>query len=263
MGKGMVQKNETATLLFSWFLAGWLLYEFSPSKLPAYVIAAHVPFAIMIALQLGKGIPFKTVFDKIFTTFHFLIQFVLSLALCSVPFYLQLPQNISLLLSILGLILMIITVFIIIKRNHHQLHFYQMCGALLFILSAWTVAPQITQLINSSKRVALVIGEKEPHPNHVFIGHNFGEQPSLPYYLLTKGCEITDATQYTPAQLFEKSYAMELNVFILSKEQYDFFCQQVGRKIHFESVKSLIIDRKETADYYIVSSPSISSNTIP
>ncbi len=263
IGKGMIQKNETSTLLFSWFLAGWLLYEFSPSKLPAYVIAAHVPFAFMIALQLENGLPFKTVFDKIFTSVHFLIQFALSLALCILPFYLQLPQNIALLLMILGLVLMGITIFIIIKRNHRQLQYFQMGGALLFIFTAWTIAPQITQLINSSKRVAMHIGEKEPPVNHVFIGHNFGEQPSLPFYLLTEGCEITDATQYTPEQLFEKSYALELNVFILSKDQYDFFCQKVGRKIPFESVKSLIIDRKETADYYIVTSPSISSNTIP
>jgi 4-amino-4-deoxy-L-arabinose transferase-like glycosyltransferase len=262
-GKEMFQKNESAMLLSSWFLSGWLLYEFSPSKLPAYVIAAHVPFAIMIALQVEKGIPFKSVFDKIFTSLHFLIQFALSLALCSIPFYLQLPQNITFLLLMLGLLLMSITVFLLLKRNHRQLHYYQMGGALFFVLTAWTIAPQITQLINSSKRVAMLIGEKNPPLNHVFIGHNFGEQPSLPFYLLTKGCEITDATHYTPAQLFEKSYGIELTVFILSKEQYDYFCSQVGREIQYESVSSLIIDRKETANYYVVTSSDISSNTIP
>jgi 4-amino-4-deoxy-L-arabinose transferase-like glycosyltransferase len=250
--KGFFQKNEISTILFSWFLAGWLLYEFSPSKLPTYVIAAHLPFAFMISLQLGNGLPFKTLFDKLFTSFHFLVQILLSIALCIVPYYLQLPQNLIVLLMALGLVLLAITVVILIKRNSVKLHYFQMVGALLFILFTWLIAPHITQLIDSSKSVAKVISIHEPDANHVFIGHNFGEQPSLPYYLLIKGYEISDVAHLDPSQLYEKTKELSLNVFILSKEQYAFFCEQAGHIIPHKLISSLIIDRTGSAEYYIV-----------
>lgn len=258
-GKEMLSKNETATLLFSWFLAGWLLYEFSPSKLPAYVIAAHVPFAFMLTLQLEKGIPFKNLFDKIFTSVHFFIQFSLGLALIIVPFYLQLPLIICISLLLLGLILVVITVVILLKRKETTVQRYQLGGALLFVFFAWTIAPQITQLINSSKRVAEYVSEFSPKVDHVFIGHNFGEQPSLPFYILKYGNIPTDATNYSNEELVSLYATQPKSVLILNKEKYDYICQSLGINLAYKTVSSLIIDRKEKSDYYIISTPDINT----
>jgi 4-amino-4-deoxy-L-arabinose transferase-like glycosyltransferase len=257
MGKGMFEKNETATLLFCWFLAGWLLYEFSPSKLPAYVIAAHVPFAFMIAMQLDKGIPFKTWFDKIFTSFHFTIQIALGLALGIVPFYLNLPLLMSVLLLILGLTLLSINGYVLYHRKNEQVQRFQLGGALLFILVAWTIAPQITQLINSSKRVATYVSSATPKASKVYIVHNFGEQPSLPFYLLKNGNLPIDATLFSNEELLQTYSSQALSVFLLNKEKFEYLNNHFGGNLPYVTVSALIIDRKEKSDYYIVSSPDI------
>ncbi|MES2838291.1 MAG: glycosyltransferase family 39 protein [Bacteroidota bacterium] len=258
--KKMLQKEEASVILVAWFVAGWFLYEFSPSKLPAYVIVAHVPFAFIIALYLENGIPFKTKFDKIFTGFHFFIQFVAAIGLCIVPAILNFPSGVCVSAFVVGLFLLFITIFIIVKRNHPSLSRYQLIFTILFVLASWSVVPQISQLINSSKRVADVIEKKVSPMGHVFIGRNYGNQPSLPFYLLNKGFTITDATYFTNEQLFEASKTKQLNIFVLSNEQYNYFCEQTSNKIKSEMVSTLIIDRVQKSDYYIVSSRDIPNN---
>jgi len=252
MGKGMFQKNETATLLFSWFLAGWLLYEFSPSKLPTYVIAAHVPLAFMIAFQIEKGFPFKTIFDKLVTSLHFILQFSIGIALCLVPFFFQFPSNMWPFIVVLGLLLIGINLFILIKREHQKLYLLQLAGGIIFILTVWLIAPFLTPILSSSKQVASAIVSKNVGVKQVFIGHNFGEQPSLPFYLLKNGCQPIDVTQFSKEELVKAYTKKPQSFFVLNQEKYDFFCQTLGKTLPYQSVSTFIIDRKGKSDYYIV-----------
>jgi 4-amino-4-deoxy-L-arabinose transferase-like glycosyltransferase len=254
--KGFFQKNDSGSILFSWFLAGWLLYEFSPSKLPAYVIAAHVPFAIMIAQQMEEGFPWKTWFNKLISLLNFALLIIMALGLLSAPFLVELPLNISVLIMLLGLILLTINIMLIVYRHHPRFLHFQLGGALLFILTAWTIAPQITQLVNSSKRVAALFNEKDP-PETVYICHNFGEQPSLPFYLLQKNLLVADVTYYSPAELIQLTAEKCGCSFILNRQQYELLCSHYNKNIENDRISSLIIDRKEISDYYIVHSASI------
>lgn len=250
--KGVLQKNETSTLLLSWFLAGWLLYEFSPSKLPAYTIAAHVPFAFMIALQIEKGIPFESIFDKIFTSFHFILFYILSLVVCIFPFFVELPNQIPIFVQMLGFILFGITSVLLLRYKSIYLHQYQLAGSLFFIFTAWAIVPQFEQLINSSKRVANALYENSKTEKTVYIGHNFGDQPSLPFYFLKNGFKPVNATGFSAEQLIEAYRSSPKSSFILNEEKYEYICNGTGSKPTYTKVSSFIIDRKGKSDYYIV-----------
>ena len=54
--------NHKELLMLFWIIPGWLLYEFMPSKLPAYAIAAYAPVCFFTAHQLieNKNVAFKT-----------------------------------------------------------------------------------------------------------------------------------------------------------------------------------------------------------
>jgi 4-amino-4-deoxy-L-arabinose transferase-like glycosyltransferase len=257
--KGFFQKNETASILFSWFIAGWLLYEFSPSKLPAYVIAAHVPLALMIAVRMENGIPWNNWISKAFSSFSIGILLIMGMALICSPFFIALPNIVALLIGLLGSILLAITITLIVYRKNVLFQKLQLGGAILFVLTAWTIAPQITQLVNSSKRVANLFTETHP-PETVFICHNFGEQPSLPFYLLLKNVMVNEATQFTESELLLSTQKLTGNAYILNQHQYELICDYYGKKIPYEHVSSLIIDRKEVSDYYIVRSKNIHDN---
>jgi 4-amino-4-deoxy-L-arabinose transferase-like glycosyltransferase len=45
----LYKKRDVDFFLSAWFISGWLIYEFSPSKLPSYIVVAHVPIAVFIA----------------------------------------------------------------------------------------------------------------------------------------------------------------------------------------------------------------------
>jgi 4-amino-4-deoxy-L-arabinose transferase-like glycosyltransferase len=249
--KGFWQKNESMSILFSWFIAGWLLYEFSPSKLPAYVIAAHIPFAMMIAVRMEDGLPWKSAWDKLLSSFSFVLLFALALALIVAPFIIPLPTIIAALIMVLGGVLLTTTLFLIIYRRSLQFTSLQLGAAMLFVLVAWTIAPQITQLINSSKRVAAHFVDKE-NTQTVYICHNVGEQPSLPFYLLQQHVQVVDATQYSSSEILALTEKIDSNAFILNQQQHALLCSHYNKEIPFTRVTSLIIDRKDVADYFIV-----------
>ncbi len=252
MAKGMVQKDETATLLFSWFLAGWFLYEFSPSKLPTYVIAAHIPLAFMIAFQIEKGFPYRTIFDKLVTNIHFIIQFMLGIALFILPYFLDFPAKLTILLIALGLLLISINVLLIYKRQHNNLYLYHLAGGMVFVFSLWAIAPSLTQLLSSSKQLGAAVNSKNASKQQVFIGHNFGEQPSLAFYLLKNGKQPIDATNLSNDELVKAYANAPQSIIVLNQEKYDFLCQALGKTLPYKSVSTFIVDRKGKSDYYIV-----------
>tara|TARA_B100001287_G_scaffold240892_1_gene215537 strand:+ start:5138 stop:6919 length:1782 start_codon:yes stop_codon:yes gene_type:complete len=51
---GLIKTKHNSFLIASWFVSSWLIFEFSPSKLPSYVVSAHIPFAFFISFQLDK-----------------------------------------------------------------------------------------------------------------------------------------------------------------------------------------------------------------
>lgn len=120
---------------------------------------------------------------------------------------------------------------------------------------AWTIAPQINQLINSSKRVATYIHQLEPQPQQALIGHNFGYQPNLPFYILQNGNNPIDAIKFPMEELVQSFNTQPKTVFKLIKTKYDLMNLYLGQTLPYQIVSTLIIDRNEISDYYIVCAP--------
>lgn len=93
---------------------------------------------------------------------------------------------------------------------------------------AWTIAPQINQLINSSKRVATYIHQLEPQPQQALIGHNLGYQPNLPFYILQNGNNPIDATKFPMEELVQSFNTQPKTVFKLIKTKYDLMNLYLG-----------------------------------
>ena len=72
---GIFKTKNINFILASWFISSWLIFEFSPSKLPAYVVSAHVPLSFFISFQLEKISSLKKI--KYWISGTLLFQFII------------------------------------------------------------------------------------------------------------------------------------------------------------------------------------------
>lgn len=245
---GFIKKSENYLLLLSWFVAGWFFFEFSPSKLPAYVIAAHVPLAILIATKIDGLMSSRKAPNKVVFFVQIGLLLVLSFAALNANLFLELSNTLKLNLLFVGIVGLIGVLFqwITFKKSHYFL--VQMVCNYALLLSIWIAAPRITQLIDSSKRIEKFLDGKTKEDCTVFIGNIVPHQPSLPFYLR----KFTDDIQI---YIFKEELAKHLydegqQIFILNKEQADYFLT-IKPEIQFHFISTLIIDRKGMSDYYL------------
>ncbi len=248
--KASFKRHESSLLIVLWWVAAWLFYEFSPSKLPAYVIAAHLPFALLIANQI-RGYYSENRKNRVLTILQFFIFYTLALALISAQFFVELPQVLGNTTLILGVYVLVWTSILFWKLKAATYNRVHLFGAFGFVLMAWTLAPWATNAINSSKRIAQNFDKNKPK-ELVVIAFNFGSQASLPYYLLKQGLNVQDATKLNLEELFELMNSPCSCSFILNAEQFEFMCEGFEREIPHQRIQTLMIDRKGSTDYFVV-----------
>lgn len=81
------QRHAVGLWIVAWFLAGWVFYELSPSKLPAYVVTAHVPLAIAIAYSITTYLDYRPIALRTGQIVHGCITGLWLLILWLVPTY--------------------------------------------------------------------------------------------------------------------------------------------------------------------------------
>jgi 4-amino-4-deoxy-L-arabinose transferase-like glycosyltransferase len=244
------RKNDALLITVLWWIAGWFFYEFSPSKLPAYVIAAHVPFAILIALQM-VGYYTENKSDRVFSIVQFFIFYALSLGLISAQFVAEIPAVLGNTLLALGIYIFLWTSILFWKLKSNSYNRMHLLGAFGFVLLAWTIAPWATNAVNSSKRIADYFKSSDEKVQ-IIIATNYGNQPSLPYYLMVQGFKISDETRTPIEEIVAQFSGNAQTAFVLSRAQFDYFTEFFEREIPHQHVQTLIIDRKGSTDYFIV-----------
>lgn len=248
-------KNETMMILVLYWIAGWLFYEFSPSKLPAYVIGAHVPLAFIISKQLEKEV-LKTFFQKIMFSIQTLLFSVLAFGLILNSYLFEFPKELKLTAQILGFYLLLWNILMFFTRKNTAFRKWHLLGAFGFVFLAWAQAPKATEIINSSKKVALFITAID-FKGTIHIACNYGNQPSLPYYLKTKNLWVEDQTHLSEDILFQLAKTESSALFLLNRQQYDYFCAQSAATIPAKHIQTYMIDRVGTTDYYVLNSRAL------
>jgi hypothetical protein len=255
--KGLIKKEPRYIIIMGWFISGWLFYEFSPSKLPAYVIAAHVPLALLIGEQAvlftrkreGRVLSLSIV--------HYTLNYILAIALIVLPalFHqldflkdMTVPDELRYVLIIIGATYFILlSAQLFLWKSEKFIHL-QFASAIILSLSIWIFAPQFTELTNSSKKVSEYVLSHTDEEYTFYIAHSPGKQPSLPFYLGAHKNFIELSTDYSLFQ--SKIDSNEKFVLILNKDQADHLKTLTG-ELDFHIISSQLIDRKDKATYYI------------
>lgn len=253
--KASFKRYESSLLIVLWWVAAWLFYEFSPSKLPAYVIAAHLPFALLIANQIA-GYYSENRENRVLTILQFFIFYTLALGLISAQFFVELPQILGNTTLILGVYVLVWTSILFWKLKSSVYNHIHLIGAFGFVLLAWVLAPWATNAVNSSKRIADYFQSTDKQ-TQIIIATNYGNQPSLPYYLMVQGFQVFDQTHTPIEEIIVNRKFMPEAAYVMSREQYDFLCSHFERPIPNQAIQTLMIDRKGSTDYFIVFSKDL------
>lgn len=258
--RGIWKKDIENLLLGAWFVSGWLIYEFSPSKLPAYSVVAHVPLAILIGKTIVKHIKSNTKPIKGLIILQFSIMLILTSALLGISYFMNLSIGLKLSLIFFN-VLMVIGVVVAFKLLNSTNFIYSVLGINLFFQLVITVLilPQVDIYKNSTKRVANFIQSNAVQESTIVLANNVGKPPSLPFYT---GLFFDNIIEENNIELLSTQYQSKKSfVFVLNEKQKN---QLIGfyPKLEFQEIHSFFTDRKGKASYYIVMNDPSKQNII-
>lgn len=178
---------------------------------------------------------------------------ILGIGLILNSYLFEWPKELQLTALIMGVYLLLWNILLFCTRNNTSYKKWHLLGAFCFVFLAWAQAPKATEIINSSKKIAMYIGSID-FEGTVYVAYNYGNQPSLPYYLKTKKLRVEDQTHLCEEVLFLFAKTEINALFLLNKQQYDYFCAQSAETIPVKRIQTYMIDRLGTTDYYILNS---------
>jgi 4-amino-4-deoxy-L-arabinose transferase-like glycosyltransferase len=243
--KNIFSKEKNADfLLAAWFVAGWFIFEFTPSKLPAYVIAAHVPLSLLIAKLLMNEAP-----KKAMLYIHIALNGIIYLALIVAPIYMGFTKSIQITFTVAGVLFLLASVFILRNRNSDKFSHYLMVKNVAFQLVLWCVLlPVADELKNGSLRVAQHVEQVATKDAQVIIANNFSHPPSLPFYLMQRFDNVSE--EYNNESLL-KHFNNKNTVLILTREQKEFLVQH-HPDLSYTEIKPFFTDRIQQDGYFVV-----------
>jgi 4-amino-4-deoxy-L-arabinose transferase-like glycosyltransferase len=246
--KHFFKDKNYSLLIVAWFFSGWFIYELSPSKLPTYVVSAHIPLAFLIAKAFINGkMP-----ANISLILHFFIQMIIASLFIAVTFYFTLPNQVNLMFLCVGIILIICTSISLFLLKT-KLFIYGTIGyGLIFqIILCAVLLPQIDTLKDCTKRMSNYLIKNNTENSNVLIGNSRWSPPSLPFYLSSKFSQIKEEHRFTE---LVASYCCDTNsILILNKRQFvlmDSLLLNVNRsttKFNNEAILPSLVN-----EYYVV-----------
>lgn len=240
-------KDKKEGLFFSaWFVAGWFVFELSPSKLPAYVVAAHVPLAFFIArVAAEQKLP-----AKFWLIIHYLLAFVLFAAISTVPFIINVSAATKALFVSVGVVLFAASIISLFMLRTKWFLPALISVAVLLQVGLWQVlVPATDEYKNSTKRVADYATAHAPKTSRVLIANGQNKPPSLPFYLGNTFNTIQD--EYDFSVLLKTWYSDSACVLILNEKQNALFAQTVPT-LEVKKVETIQELKQAFSDYYIL-----------
>jgi 4-amino-4-deoxy-L-arabinose transferase-like glycosyltransferase len=243
------KKDVASTVLFLWFLFGWIFYELMSSKLPSYAMGAHPAFAISTALVLAEYISEETKSKRIplFALQIFMISIWIALAAGVVAaFYFLFPDYLKYSFFISIPILSIALIYFFLSRKNKVL------ASVLFSMSTllliWGIAGTLldyTPLKGSKKIVAKMSEYTEAYESSkkvsaAMVGFTARQKRmSFPFYLER---QFKDLRQMTIEEAIQALNAKEKIILLagldatadLKKALED---KKISETVYFETVQ--------------------------
>lgn len=246
--RSLFKEKNNLFLFGSWLVAGWLLYEFSPSKLPAYVIPAHVALAILIGKRINDFEQQNQRPHWFFTGLHYVLNISLGVGLMIASKFVDINDNLTIALICVGAFYLMALMIQLLQFKSKKFFNTQVYSNILLLIALWAVAPLFSQHINSSEKVSEYVLSNLDHDSPIIIGYAPGMQPSLPFYLSGNNNPII--VEFESHKITHLYDSLSTGAFILNEEQDSIF------KLNYptytsEIITSKIIDRKEVATYYV------------
>lgn len=231
-------------LLVFWIIPGWILYEFMPSKLPSYAIAAYAPVCFFTGQQLiaNKSIAFEThrwvgaFFSLILGVGSFVISF---LFLSKIAF----GAGIA-----LGLLHLYFLVQYLLKPRTYNTFKGSLQIVLTVIIAFGFIVPHFESQRSAGKIVAQEL--KKMGTESVSISEN-AQIPSLLFYIEKQDIEIT--MNYNKE---ENGILNDLNkpnhavIFINPTTEHKLDISQ--KNILYKVIEGWQMDRGKKIDYYLL-----------
>lgn len=249
---GLLRKASIEELLLGcWFIAGWLPYEFSPSKLPSYVVVAHIPLALLLGRAMDKYFSGAYRPAKGFRVLHvmLLVTFVAVLLYAHDQF----GFSEDVFWTIMGLNLIILGgVWFFFKTFGTARFLYGMLTMNFLFTIGLTVVllPQLDEYKSSTRAVARFAAKNAVEQSVVIIANETSHPPSLPYYLGKYFDEIVIGETQTE-QLLARYLTGNPCVLILSREQKNRLIEVLPKPVTFKRIPTYLSEDKN-ADYYVL-----------
>lgn len=244
------QKKEEVLFLVAWFVAAWFIYEFSPSKLPSYTVAAHIPLAILVA----RYSTVSTGESRYAIMAHYLLNGLLLLGIAVIGYILQFPVLLQVSWGILGIVLLGLQSVSFFSKQTKLRGTLVYCGLAVLLqagISVLFLAPFDLLKLNT-RSVSEAAHQKAIDESAVLIGNDTGLPPSLPFYLKQHYTHIK--SEYYLSEWIASYYDQQPFVLILSKSQFDAFNSFVSGPAA-ACVASYQLEHLSYFDYYIVVNP--------
>ena len=252
-------RDKKEGLFFSaWFVAGWFIFELSPSKLPAYVVAAHVPLAFFVARVASE----QKLHAKFLLIIHYLFGLVLLSAIVAFPFMMNVAVSTKILFVSVGVVLFAATVVSLFVMRTKWFLPALISVAVLLQLCLWQVLiPATDDYKNITKQVADYAIEHADKTSRVLIANGQNRPPSLPFYLGLNFNKVQDEFDFSV--LLKTYYSDSACVLILNEKQNALFAQTVPA-LTVKNVEAIQELKQTFSDYYILIKPETEkTNPLP
>ncbi len=247
------KRNSILFIVSAWFIAGWLIYELLPSKLPSYTATAHVPLGLLIAIEYKK----ITLSPGRFRYFNvgFIAHLILNIALCAglfiAPSYLNIQYPFVFYFTgiLYGTGILFVT-YLQLKHQYQRMMVLMIINGIVLLLCLWgLVIPSLDTLTGSTKRVAEYLEHHAKPGTTIVISNKHGKPPSLPFYLEQRFLTVEES--YKLPDLLNKLKSNEPYAFILNKNKAIRLKEEM-MQIDIKKISSLSTDRLDPKQYYIV-----------
>jgi 4-amino-4-deoxy-L-arabinose transferase-like glycosyltransferase len=259
------RKNNDRLLriLILWFIAGWLPYEFLPSKLPAYVLAAYPAMAMLLALavksmeqhKFNPGFRLPLIIQ---TLVFLLLTFGLAAIWIVKPVFLPAGAVRPLLLLVLLTFTISVLSFTALKslrkNGINRVIFQLLISGIIWTAGLFTlVLPSAEYLKNATYRTAKTIAQFHRQPEAIVVLNHFAHPPSLIFYL-EKFHPQSEIVIPDPEKYLKNGFSFDnKKVYILSEKQWEVLKnKEISRKVKAVPVRGVSTGSVGKNDYVII-----------
>ncbi len=255
--------DKTIRFLILWFIAGWLPYEFLPSKLPAYVLAAYPAGALLFGVAAEKVMQREW---KIDLRIPLIVQWIIFAGLSiAVPFIYSfkpfpIPERSSVVFFMLFLLLIGVVFLTVWAMKTHEKGYSSHVLVILLFSGIWWSAGLLTLVLplaesykNATFRVAKTIENRNKNAGKIIVLNHYAHPPSLIFYLEKYHPSSQIIVPENPDNFFEEKPLFSPGaVYILSRAQWENLPEDVRRKLQAFPVSGISTGSVGKNDYVII-----------